>query len=374
MRFFVTVLALFALLAPQAAQAKGGRVDTFAERAALTHGIAGDERYVFITEPGVGVAPSGARVVVLDRFSGGEVATLPAPEGGFKLPFTLRVPRTGHLVVLDSGGFPPVGPPVVYDYAYRAQHGFAAELTRTTNFVGNPLGFAEDVEVLPNGEYVVSESVFGGLWLIGRDGAIRRGLVPDDGAAPLPKLGSCQFSGPGAVGDLPFEAPGAFAPGAGSLAVRGKDLYVSSTCEGGVQRVPIRVLLDSGRPAAERALQIVTVTPRQHPLESLKGITFNRWDPSDPWIYAGDPFQLTLIRINSRTGRREVLSNDRRRFNFTVSTGFLPPVRRGKPNPLVTASDQEYRWSATNAALGGTDRFEPPFILAEYSPTKQGRR
>jgi hypothetical protein len=369
MRLLVTVLALVALLAPQAAQAERGRVDTFAQRAALTHGIAGDERYVFTTEPGVGIAPSGARVVVLDRFSGREVATLPAPEGGFKLPFTLRVPRTGHLVVLDSGGFPPVGPPVVYDYRYSARHGFTAELTRTTSFAGKPMGFAEDVEVLPNGEYVVSESIFGGLWLIGRDGGIRRGLVPDDGAPPLAKLGPCQFSGPGMVGELAFEAPGGFAPGAGSLAVRGANLYVSSTCEGGVQRVPIRVLLDTSRPAAERAARIETVTPRRHPLESLKGITFNRWDPSDPWIYAGDPFQLMLIRIDSRTGRREVLSNDRRRFDFTVSTAFLPPVRRGKPNPLVTASDQEYRWSATNAALGGVDAFQPPFVLAEFYPS-----
>lgn len=295
MRLLVTVLALVALLAPQAAQAERGRVDTFAQRAALTHGIAGDERYVFTTEPGVGIAPSGARVVVLDRFSGREVATLPAPEGGFKLPFTLRVPRTGHLVVLDSGGFPPVGPPVVHDYRYSARHGFTAELTRTTSFAGKPMGFAEDVEVLPNGEYVVSESIFGGLWLIGRDGGIRRGLVPDDGAPPLAKLGPCQFSGPGMVGELAFEAPGGFAPGAGSLAVRGANLYVSSTCEGGVQRVPIRVLLDTSRPAAERAARIETVTPRRHPLESLKGITFNRWDPGDPWIYAGDPFQLAAV-------------------------------------------------------------------------------
>jgi hypothetical protein len=204
MRLFVTVLALFALLAPQAAQAKGpveasrcarcgtsaaprathaarvpearvasaggprhwrlhhigrtdhastnptgGRIETFAKRDALTHGIAGDERYVFVTEPGIGAAPSGARVVALDRFTGREVAALPAPEGGFKLPFTLRVPRTGHLVVLDSGGFPPVGPPVVYDYTYAAERGFEAKLTRTVSFAGQPLAFAEDVEVLP---------------------------------------------------------------------------------------------------------------------------------------------------------------------------------------------------------------------------------
>jgi hypothetical protein len=371
MRFFVTVFALFALLAPQAAQANGERAAPLAKRVSLTHGIAGDERYVFTTEPGIGVATNGARVVVLDRFTGKEVATLPPPPSGFKLPFTLRVPRSGHLVVLDSGGFPPVGPPVVYDYAYRTErHGFKASLTRTVDFAGNPLVFAEDVEVLPNGEYVVSESIIGGLWLIGRDGTIRRGLVPDDGADALPGLGSCQFpgGGSGVIGGLPFQAAGGFAPGAGSLAVRDGELYISSTCVGGVQRLALKTLFDTSRPAAERAGKIITVTPRKNDLESIKGITFNRWDPDDRWIYAGDPFELTLIRVNSRTGRREVLSNDAKLFNFTVSTAFLPPVRHGRSNPLVTASDQEYRWSGLNAALNGVDAFQPPFVLAEYYP------
>jgi hypothetical protein len=373
MRFFVTVLALFALLAPQAAQAKGERAAPLAKRASLTHGIAGDERYVFTTEPGIGVATSGARVVVLDRFTGKEVATVPPPDGGFKLPFTLRVPRTGHLVVLDSGGFPPVGPPVVYDYSYSGdKHAFSAKLTRTVDFAGNPMGFAEDVEVLPNDEYVVSESIFGGLWLIGRDGKIRRGMVPDDGGDPLPNLGSCQFPGGGSgiVGDLPFQAGGGFAPGAGSLTVHDSELYISSTCAGGVQRLAIKTLLDTSTPAAARAEQIITVTKRKYDLESLKGITFNRWDPDDQSIYAGDPFRLTLIRINSRTGKREVLSNDHKLFNFTVSTAFLPPVRRHGANPLVTASDQEYRWSGLNTALNGVDAFQLPFVVAEYYPKR----
>jgi hypothetical protein len=374
MRLFVAVVALFALLAPQAAQASGGRIDTFAKRDALTHGIAGDERYVFVTEPGIGVAPQGARVVALDRSTGREVAAFPPPAGGFKLPFTLRVPRTGHLVILDSGGFPPVGPPVVYDYTYGAKHGFKAKLTRTVSFAGQPLAFAEDVEVLPNGEYVVSESIFGGLWLIGRDGKIRRGLVPDDGAPALPQLGPCQDSGVArTVGDLPFAAPGGLLPGAGSLTVRGQTLYISSTCKGGIQKLPISVLLDSSKPAIERAAKITALTTKADgDLESLKGITFNRWDPKDPWIYAGDPFHLKLIRVNSKTGKRETLSDDARLFNFTIATTFLPPTRHGAANPLVTTSDQEYRWSPTNAALNGVDHFQPPFILAEYYP--KGRR
>ncbi len=371
MRLFVTALALLALVAPQAAQADGGRSHAakLAQRDSLIHGIAGDERYVFVTEPGMGVSTGGPRVVVLDRFTGREVAVLPPPPGGFKLPFTLRVPSSGHLVVLDSGGFPPVGPPAVYDYRYRGdRRGFRAELARTVDFSGRPLAFAEDVEVLPNGEYVVSESVIGGLWLVGRDGAVRPGIVPDDPSAPLPKLGGCALAR-GMVGDLPFAGPDDYAPGAGSLTVRGGDLYLSSTCQGGVQKLRIRTLLDASRPAAERAAEIETVTPRRYPLESLKGITFNRWDPGDPWIYAGDPFRLQLIRVHSRTGERQVLSDDRRLFDFTVSAAFLPPVYRGKPNPLVTASDQEYRWATLNVALE-SDQFRPPFVVAEFWPER----
>src|ERR687898_2985206 len=178
MRLLVTALALFALVAPSAAQAKDlDFARALAQRDSLIHGIAGDERYVFVTEPGMGVSPAGPRVVALDRFTGREVAALPAPAGGFGLPFTLRVPESGHLVVLDAGSFPPQGPPKVYDYRYRTdRRGFSAQLVRTVDFAGNALAFAEDVEVLPNGEYVVSESVFGGLWLVGRDGRGRPGI------------------------------------------------------------------------------------------------------------------------------------------------------------------------------------------------------
>jgi hypothetical protein len=365
MRFMLPVLAALLLLAPQVASAK---VKTLAERGSLIHGIAGDDDYVFVTEPGLGIATAGPRVVVLDRRTGRQKAVLPAPPGGFKLPFTLRSPAEGKLVVLDAGGFPPQGPPVLYDYSYSRTGKFRAQLTRTVDFAGLPMGFAEDVEVLPNGEYVVSESVIGGLWLVGRDGKVRPGLVPADPAAPLAGLGGCPFQGSGhTVGGLPFAAPGNFAPGAGSLAVRGDELYLSSTCAGGVQKLKLATLRDGSRAAEERAQEIVTVAKRRYDLESLKGITFDPFDRKDPWIYAGDPFRLQLIRIHSRTGKRQVLSKDRRRLNFTVAAAFLPPTQRGRQAPLVTASDQEYRFATLNPALT-EDRFRPPFIVAKYRP------
>src|SRR3954453_12296594 len=156
MRFLLGALAAFLLLAPPA----GARVAKLTTRDSMIHGVAGDERYVFVSELGVGVSVAGPRVVVLDRKSGRPKAVLPPPPGGFKLPFTLRVPKSGRLVVLDPGGFPPQGPPVVYDYRYGSAHGrFTAWLARSVDFAGNPLGFAEDVEVLPDVEFVVSESV-----------------------------------------------------------------------------------------------------------------------------------------------------------------------------------------------------------------------
>lgn len=366
MKRLVTALTLVALVAPSAAQAKGIDIArALSKRASLIHGIAGDERLVFVTEPGIGVGTT-PRVVALDRFTGREVAALPAPPGGFKLPFTLRVPESGHLVVLDSGSFPPPAASTVYDYRYRVDHrGFRAELVRTVN---GPFGFTEDVEVLPNGEYVVSESVFGALWLIGRDGGVRPGLVHAAPDQPLPGLSGCPFlplPPDFRIDGLPFEPLGGFAPGVGSLAVRGGELYMSSTCQGGVQKLKIKTLLDSSRPAAERAAEIQTVAKRQYPAESLKGITFNEFDRGDQWIYAGDPFRLQLIRIHSKTGKREVLSRNSRLFNFTVSTDFLPPLLPGLPNPLVTASDQEYRYAVLNAALT-EDMFDPPFIVGEY--------
>jgi hypothetical protein len=352
-------LLALALTAPASAHHERGGAQAFAARDSLPHGIAGDRKVVFITEPGIGVAQHGARVVALDRRSGRQIATLPAPADGFKLPFALRVPRPGHLVVLDDAGFPPQGPPTVYDYAYRVRHGHVqATLTRTVSFAGLPLAFAEDLEVLPHGEYVVSESVVGGLWLVGRDGTVRPGLVPS-GSAPLPKLGPCQFPSPGPfqVGDLPFSPPGGFAPGVGSLAVRGGALYFGSSCEGGINQLSLRTLLDSSTPAEQRAATIKTVVPREGDLDTLHGLAF-----AGRWLYAGDPFRLQLIRVDVRTGERQVVSDDARLFNFPIAVSRLPG------GELYVASDQEYRWTLLNAAISQDD-FQPPFVLARVRPS-----
>ena len=140
--------------------------------------------------------------------------------------------------------------------------------------------------MLPNGEYVVSESIVGGLWLIGRDGEIRRGLVPDDGAPPLQELGAVPVRGRRRRHGrrrCRSRRRAASRPARARSRCAARDLYISSTCQGGVQRLPIRVLLDDARPAAERAERIVDRdAAAQNALESLKGITFNRWDRGRP--------------------------------------------------------------------------------------------
>ncbi|MDP8943695.1 MAG: hypothetical protein M3N16_06200 [Actinomycetota bacterium] len=371
------LLAIFAWASPASARPAWPVLErglSFAERTAAPHGIAGDRRFVFVTEPGIEQPGGQGRVVVLDRRTGRAIGELPPPPGGFKLPFTLRVPRPGQLAVLDNRGFPPVGPPAVYEYRYRTEPGrFRAQLTHTFDFAGLPLFFAEDLETLPNGEYVVSESIVGALWLVDRDGRISPGLVPS-GRAPLPKLGPCGFPSSFEIGGLPFAPPGLFAPGVGSLAVRGGHLYFGTSCLGGIHRLSIATLRDASRPAEDRVGEIETVSPRPKgtPAETLKGLSFNRWDRKDPYLYTGDPFRLRLLRIHARTGARKVVSADARLFNFTVATAFLPPARGRATGPLLAASDQEYRWRGLNGALD-QDAFQRPFLVTKVVPRRVPR-
>ena len=241
-----------------------------AQRDSLIHGIAGDERYVFVTEPGMGVEhrrSARRRARPLHRPRGRRAARRRPAASSSRSP--LAVPQTGHLVVLDAGGFPPQGPPMVYDYRYRprpARLRAPSWCARSTS-PALPLGVrrgrrgAAERRVRRLG---VGRSAGCG-WSAAtarcardrdRDPTARR-RCPNLSGVPVPASRRTSR-----IGGLPFEALGGFAPGAGSLAVRGDDLYLSSTCQGGIQKVKIKTLLDSSRPAAERAAEIETVAPR----------------------------------------------------------------------------------------------------------------
>lgn len=342
---------------------RAGVAREFAQRDQLPHGIAGDRDLVFLTQPLTG------SVVALDRSTGLEVGVVSPPEGGaFLLPFTLRVPETGKLVLLDAGGFPnPFFPaiPVVYDIAYqwdRRTRTLSTQITRTVRFDGLPVVYSEDLEVLADGTYVMSESVIGGLWLITPEGDILPGMVPS-GPAPIPAIGTC-FLPSFEVGGLPFGP--SFGPGVGSLAEKDGWLYFGSSCLGGLHKVPVATLRDQTREGYAKAGDVVTVSPRADGVvETLKGLSFDRWNPASRWLYTGAPFQLELQRIDIDTGEREVVSDDAVLFNFPVAASFLPPRGKGHDgHELFVSSDQEHRLAGINPNLAQTD-FELPFRLAK---------
>jgi hypothetical protein len=367
----VSILVLFGLMAfnpfpaIRSASPPPALAVPFAGINNITHGVAGDERFVFVAQPLAG------KVTVLNRFTGAEVGEIPPPPGGFKLPFTLRAPDSGKLVILDSGGFPsPTTPaiPVVYDYSYTGNpfsRSFHAQITRAVSFAGLPLFFTEDVETLPDGRYVVSESVLGGLWVIHPDGSIAPGITPA-GFAPqdaIPGLGP-GFLPQVQVGGIPFLIAGNFGPGVGSMAYHDGFLYFGNTALGGVRRVPVASLEDPTRLPHQRGADIQVVSPKPAGVtaEVIKGLTFNRWRPNDHRLVAADPFNLRLIRIDIQTGERETLAADPVLFNFPVAAHFLPPI--AGIQSLVVVSDQEHRLAAINAAIS-TDMLQPPFIVTK---------
>lgn len=337
---------------------------SFAERDALPHGIGGDERFVFVTEPLAG------RVVVLNRLTGKEVALLPPPPGGFLLPFTLKVPSSGKLFVLDAGGFPSLSTfpvPAVYEYSYKSKpngKNFQAELKRAVHFDGIPFIFSEDLAVLPDGGVVVSDSGFGQLFLVEPSGAIVPAVTPASysPADTIPALGPCLFPSGVTVGSVPFALAGDFAPGVGSLTAKGGQLYFGSTCQGGIARIPVASLRDARAPW-QRAADIAPVSPKPADVlaETLKGLAFNNWT-GDPDLYVTDPIHQRLLRIDVSTGERDVVADEPSLFNFGVAAQFLPPVLG--VTPLVVSSDQEHLLASLNVAIPA-DQFELPFVLTK---------
>lgn len=335
-----------------------GLAHAYARRDTLVSAAAGDSRLVFVTQP------LTASVAVLDRFTGRQLGQLPAPPGGWLLPFSLRVPRDGHVVVLDSGGFPsPTAPsvPRVYDYSvFYNPHTLQlqATLTRIVRFDGLPVVFAEDVEVTSTGQYLVSESIVGALWVIQADGSIAPGLFPSDGQ-PIATLAPCAFT-PTTVGGLPFTTAGNFAPGVVGLAERAGQLYFSTTCHGGVYRIPMASLTDPKRSPAARAADIKPVSLRAAGTasETLHGLAF----AADGGLYAADSLQLRIVRIDTHDGSRQVVASDPTLFNFPSKLQFLPAVNGLAP--LLVASDQEHRLALINAALQA-DQLQPPWLVTK---------
>lgn len=84
---------------------------------------------------------------------------------------------------------------------------------------------------------------------------------------------------------MPFQLSGSFAPGVGSMTSGGGSLHFNGTCSGGISRVPLAVF-DDRRAPHERAADIEVVSPRPDAgdFDTLKSLSFNRWDRDDEWI------------------------------------------------------------------------------------------
>ncbi len=343
----------------------------YALRDDLPHGVAGDADVIFVTEPLRG------RVVVLGRVTGRELAELPAPPDGFVLPFALRVAEPGRLVVLDPGGFPdptgglPTARISEYDYRLDRRHRFVAEHVRTIRLEGVPTVFTEDLEVLADGRYVISEAGIGALWIVAPDGTPSPAIFPASPAPSdtIPELGPCAFPTDVEVDGIPFRLAGDFAPGVGSLAADDTWLYFGSTCAGGLWRVPI-ASLDDARPPFARAddIELLSPAPPGASADVLKGLSVDVYGDPDA-LYAASPLELAVIRIDLETGARETVIADGPLFDFPVATTFLPP--RFGSTPLVVVSDQEHRWTGINAALT-EDLFRVPFTIAKVYPRRRG--
>lgn len=327
-------------------------------------GIAASEDLIFTGSPFEG------RVIAHDRATHATVGDLPSPPNGFILPFILKSVKGNRVAVLDAGGFPSPKPfipanPTIYEYLYSYQDGaFTAELVRTIPFTGVLIGFSEDAIQLDDGRYLLNDAVLGSIWIANKDGSIVPGIVPKtfEPEDAIPQMFYCDTMPQVTVGGLPFLFSGSTIPGITSMTVIKDKLYFSGSCSGAVYSVPLKVLTDHRQPYQRAAdIRVVSRKPAGVLVEELLGMTSNPYDRNDPYLYAADALQLRVIRIHSRSGKREVVGDDQQLFNFPSSLAFAPPACGDSGPSLLTLSNQQHRTPITNAAAT-EDTFEPPFL------------
>lgn len=329
-------------------------------------GVAGGNAVVFVGEP------LNGSVVVLSRFTGQQIAELPTPSNGFVLPFIMHSIGDGRLAVLDAGGLPRPQPfvpaqPVIYEYAYSFSplQGFSASLVRTISFGSVLVGFPEDFVHLDDGRYLLSDAVLGSIWIAEPDGTIVPGIVPKsfDPQDFIPTLAFCPTMPEVTVNGYPFLFTGSTIPGVSPMAVRNDVVYFYSPCARGIYSFPLSILSDNRQPYQRAAdIQLVAATPADVQVEELLDFSFNPFNPSDSYLYAADPLQLQVIRIDLSNGARQVIASGSKLFDFPSSLGFLPTI--GLVSELVVVSNQQERSPLTNDAVTQTT-FNLPFIVAK---------
>jgi hypothetical protein len=329
-------------------------------------GVAGGNAVVFVGEP------LNGRVVVLSKFTGQQIAQLPPPPNGFVLPFIMHSLGDGRLAVLDAGGLPKPQPfvpanPVIYEYTYSfdALQGFSATLARTISFASVLVGFPEDFAHLDDGRYLLSDAVLGSIWIAEPDGTILPGIVPKtfDPHDFIPRLAFCPTMPEITVNGYPFLFTGSTIPGVSPMAVRNGTVYYYSPCARGIYSFALSILSDNRQPYQRASdIQLVAATPANVQVEELLDFSFNPFNRSDPYLYAADPLQLQVIRIDLSNGARQVIASGPKLFDFPSSLGFLPTI--GLVSELLVVSNQQERSPLTNDAVTQTT-FNLPFIVAK---------
>jgi hypothetical protein len=329
-------------------------------------GVAGGNAVVFVGEP------LNGSVVVLSRATGQQIAQLPPPPNGFVLPFIMHSLGERHLAVLDAGGLPQPQPfvpanPVIYEYAYSFSplQGFSASLVRTISFASVLVGFPEDFVRLDDGRYLLSDAVLGSIWIAEPDGSIVPGIVPKSFEQQdlISTLAFCPTMPEITVNGYPFLFTGSTIPGVSPMAVRNGTVYYSSPCARGIYSFPLSILSDNRQPYQRAAdIQLVAATPADVMVEELLDFSFNPFNPSDPYLYAADPLQLQVIRIDLSNGARQIVARGPKLFDFPSSLSFSPTI--GPISELVVVSNQQERSPLTNDAVTQTT-FNLPFIVAK---------
>ena len=333
-------------------------------------GVAGGEEVVFVGEP------LKRSVVALSRFTGNQIGELPPPPNGFAVPFIIHSLGKGKVAVLDAGGLPQPAPfvptsPSIYEYTYKVipEQGFTASLARTVSFASVLIGFSEDFVHLDDGRYLISDAVLGSIWIAQPDGTISPGIVPKsfNPGDLIPTLAFGPTMPEITVNGYPFLFTGSTLPGVSPLAVRDGTVYYYSPAARGIYAFPLAILSDNRLPYQRAAnIYLVAPTPANVAVEELLDFSFNSYNPLDRYLYAADPLQLQVIRINLLNGAREVVASGQKLFDFPSSLSFLPSI--GPVSELVVVSNQQERTPITNDAVSQTT-FNLPFIVSKILVT-----
>jgi hypothetical protein len=348
-----------------------GSVSTeFLDLQILPAGIAAGRSVVFIGDPLEG------RVLAFSRFTGKPVGELPQPPGGFSIPFIMHQLADGSVAILCAGGLPQINPFVpaqpfisVYSYSLSPISGFSASLDRNISFSQELVGFPEDFAQTDDGRILMTDSVLGSIWVAQTDGTITPGIVPKtfDPQDAIPAMVLCPTMPEVTVNGVPFLFTGSTIPGIEPITIRNGTVYFHSSCARGIFTFPLSILSDNRQPYQRAAdITLLASTPPDIQVEELLEMQFNPFDRDDPMMYAAHGMQLEIIRVDSRTGAREVVAHDPRLFDFPSSLAFLPPIggfETGLTSFMVVSNQQE-RTPITNDAAT-QDSFNVPFLVAK---------